>query len=112
MSLTDVGASQMIIDGKIKLKSGSGGIKQFTKDGLIADDGSELKADVVLFATGYGDGREPIRELVGEEIGKKLTPIWGLNDEGEIRSCWKEMGVDNMWLMMGEYLWCGKLQFG
>ncbi|KAI0089780.1 hypothetical protein BDY19DRAFT_85160 [Irpex rosettiformis] len=102
----DVGASQMIIDGKIKLKSGSGGIKQFTKDGLIADDGTELKADVVLFATGYGDGREPVREIVGEEVGKQITPIWGLDEEGEIRSCWKEMGVENMWLMMGNFAWC------
>ncbi|KAI0809187.1 FAD/NAD(P)-binding domain-containing protein [Irpex lacteus] len=102
----DVGTSQMIVDGKIKLKSGSGGIKQFTKDGLIADDGSELKADVVLFATGYGDAREPIRDLVGEELGKKITPIWGLDDEGELRSCWKELGVENMWLMMGNLAWC------
>ena len=38
----------MIVDGKIKLKSGSGGIKKFTEDSLIAEDGSELKADVVL----------------------------------------------------------------
>ena len=57
-----------------------------------------------MFATGYGDGREPIREIVGEEIGKQLTPIWGLDDEGELRSCWKEMGAENMWLMMGTSL--------
>lgn len=101
---TDVGASQIVVDGKIKLKSGSGGIRKFTKDGLIADDGSEVKADVVLFATGYGDAREPIRALVGEETGKKITPIWGLDDEGELRSCWKELGVPNLWLMMGKCL--------
>lgn len=47
----DVGASQLIIDGKIKLKSGPQ-IERFTKTGLKFDDGSELAADVVLFATG------------------------------------------------------------
>ena len=91
----------MIIDGKIKLKSNCGGIKEFTKDGLIAEDGSELKADVVLFATGYGDARNPIRDILGEEAGKKLAPIWGLDDEGELRSCWKETTLPNTWLMMG-----------
>lgn len=48
----DVGACQLIIDGKIKLKSGPR-IERFTKTGLKFDDGSELDADVVLFATGY-----------------------------------------------------------
>jgi NAD(P)H-nitrite reductase large subunit len=48
----DVGASQMIIDGKIKLKNDSM-IKEFTATGLKFEDGSELSADVIMFATGY-----------------------------------------------------------
>ncbi|PSS35578.1 hypothetical protein PHLCEN_2v1455 [Hermanssonia centrifuga] len=97
----DVGASQMIIDGKIKLKSGSP-IKNFTETGLEAEDGSNLPADVVLFATGYGDARNPIREIVGEELGKKLKPIWGLDEEGELRSVWRDSGLPNLWVMMGK----------
>ena len=42
----------MIIDGKIKLKHGTN-IERFTEKGLKFDDGSELNADVVVFATGY-----------------------------------------------------------
>lgn len=49
--LIDVGGSQAIIDGRIKLKS-SGQISRFTKNGLLFDDGSTLDADVVIFATG------------------------------------------------------------
>ena len=98
----------MIVDGKIKLKSNSGGIQQFTEDALIAEDGSKVEADVVLFATGYGDARNPIREIVGEELGQKITPIWGLDEEGELRTCWKEIGISNLWLMMGECaMWHG-----
>ena len=48
---TDVGACQMIIDGKIKLKQGTE-IERFTEKGLKFADGSELNADIVLFATG------------------------------------------------------------
>jgi len=47
----DVGGSQAIIDGKIKLKNGSE-IKEFFEGGLRFEDGSELLADVVIFCTG------------------------------------------------------------
>lgn len=47
----DVGTSQMIVDGKIKLKNDSL-IERFTAGGLKFENGSELPADVVVFATG------------------------------------------------------------
>ena len=49
---SDVGTCQKIIDGKIKIKNDSQ-IERFTKTGLKFTNGSELEADVVLFATGY-----------------------------------------------------------
>lgn len=49
--MEDVGASQLIIDGKIKLKNDSL-MERFTKTGIKFEDGSELPADVVIFATG------------------------------------------------------------
>ena len=91
----------MIIDGKIKLKSGTS-IKKFTETGVINEDGSKIDADVFLFATGYGDPRNPMRDILGPELGKKLTPIWGIDEEGEIRTAWKEAGLENLWVMMGE----------
>lgn len=50
--LPDVGACQMIVDGKIKLKSGTQ-IERFTEKGLKFEDGTELEADTVIYATGY-----------------------------------------------------------
>lgn len=41
----------MIIDGKIKIKNDSP-IAGYTPTGLQFEDGSELKADVVIYATG------------------------------------------------------------
>jgi hypothetical protein len=52
MRSTDVGASQMIIDGKIKLKNDAQ-ISRFTEKGLAFEDGSTLDADTVVFATGW-----------------------------------------------------------
>lgn len=48
---SDVGTSKKIINGQIKLK-GDSPLAGFTKTGLKFEDGSELQADVVLFATG------------------------------------------------------------
>ena len=50
--ITDVGASSLIANGKIQLKTG-GEIQCFTEKGLMFSDGIELEADVVVFATGY-----------------------------------------------------------
>ena len=47
----ETGASQLIIDGKIKLKNDSQ-IKTFTENSLQFENGSELPADVVVFCTG------------------------------------------------------------
>ena len=48
---TDVGASQLIIDGKIKLKNDAQ-ITRFIENGLEFSDGSTLDTDAVIFATG------------------------------------------------------------
>jgi NAD(P)H-nitrite reductase large subunit len=41
----------MVVDGRIKLKNDSI-LQGFTKNGLKFEDGSELEADVVVYATG------------------------------------------------------------
>uniref|UniRef100_A0A0W0FNY1 Flavin-containing monooxygenase n=1 Tax=Moniliophthora roreri TaxID=221103 RepID=A0A0W0FNY1_MONRR len=96
----DVGASQMIIDGKIKLRNDSK-LERFTETGLKFEDGSELPADVVVFATGYGDARTLIRKICGDEVCDKLRPVWGLNEEGEINGIWRNIGHPGLWYMMG-----------
>ncbi|KAH7888534.1 FAD/NAD(P)-binding domain-containing protein [Phlebopus sp. FC_14] len=107
----DVGASQMIIDGKIKLKS-DGPIKCFTPTGLLFEDGSTLEADVVIFATGYSDARTAYRELLPSSLHGGIQPIWGLDKEGEINSAWREIGgrseksLAGLWCMMGNLALC------
>ncbi|KAF8150950.1 hypothetical protein B0H34DRAFT_730728 [Crassisporium funariophilum] len=101
----DVGGSQYIIDGKIKLKNDSQ-IQGFTEDGLKFEDGSELPADVVIFCTGLSDSRGGIRKVFGDEVAERTKPVWGLNEEGEINGCWRDLGVEGMWYMMGNLALC------
>ncbi|KAJ7068507.1 hypothetical protein C8F01DRAFT_1247008 [Mycena amicta] len=101
----DVGTSQMIVDGKIKLKNDSQ-ITRFTASGLTFENGSELAADVVVFATGVGDVRDNIRKVCGDNIADKCKPIWGLDAEGEIQGCWRDLGIPGLWYMMGNLAYC------
>ena len=52
----DVGASQLIIDGKIKVKQGQE-IDAVEEHGLLFADGTRLDADEIVFATGYDNMR-------------------------------------------------------
>ncbi|KAH7914109.1 hypothetical protein BJ138DRAFT_1144421 [Hygrophoropsis aurantiaca] len=99
----DVGASQMIIDGKIKLKNDSL-LSHFTQSGLCFEDGSNIDAEVVVFATGFGDPRDAYRELLPEAIGSNLPKIWGLDKEGELYGAWREVGFAGLWCMMGPFV--------
>ncbi|KAL6304078.1 FAD/NAD(P)-binding domain-containing protein [Sparassis latifolia] len=100
----DTGAAQDIIDGKIKLKSGTT-IDSFIENGLSCSDGTELAADVVIFATGYGksDARDVVEEICGPKVRDVLKPVWGLDSEGELRSVWRESGHDGIWFAYGNF---------
>ncbi|CAK5275373.1 unnamed protein product [Mycena citricolor] len=87
----DVGTSQLLIDGKIKLKNDSL-IESFSASGLVFENGTRLEADVVVFATGVGNVRDNIRRVCGDIVADRCKPIWGLDAEGEVRGCWRDLG--------------------
>ncbi|KAJ3804067.1 hypothetical protein F5876DRAFT_91876 [Lentinula aff. lateritia] len=101
----NVGASQLIADGKIKLKSG-GNVAKIAEDKVFFDDGSHLEADVIIFATGFGEARVSMRRICGEEAYKKMKPVWGMDDEGEMQGMYKDMGIPGLWCMMGNLALC------
>lgn len=82
----DVGCSQLIIDGKVKIRNSPGGIKSFTSDGLLLADGSELRADIVVLATGYQTMHSTARNLFGDKVASRLGKVWDLDEEGEVHS--------------------------
>ncbi|KAI0060236.1 FAD/NAD(P)-binding domain-containing protein [Artomyces pyxidatus] len=98
----DVGASELIANGSIKVKHG-GEITSFTKNGLTFDDGKELEADVIVFATGYGDSRQLARELLEPKVADALKPMWGPDEEGELRGAWRYSGHQGLYFAQGNY---------
>jgi cation diffusion facilitator CzcD-associated flavoprotein CzcO len=88
----DVGVSQKICDGLIKIKSDAAPV-QYTKNGLRFNDGSELEADVIIFCTGFeGNMRLMVEKIVGDEIAEKLEDFWHVDKEGELLGAWKPIG--------------------
>ena len=45
----DKGGADLVVDGKIKVKNGHS-LRKFTENGVVLSDGSELSADLVIFA--------------------------------------------------------------
>ncbi|KZT58521.1 FAD/NAD(P)-binding domain-containing protein [Calocera cornea HHB12733] len=96
----DVGASQMIIDGQIGLKTG-GEVSHLTSTGIAFSDGTALPADIVVFATGFGAIRENLKQTFGEAFTEGLKDPWYLDKEGELRAVWRDSGRENFWYMIG-----------
>jgi len=105
----DVGASQLIIDGKIKLKSGVN-VTGINENSISLDDGSELPADLIVCATGYGSMNGWAAKIISQEVADKVGKCWGLGSdtkkdpgpwEGELRNMWKPTQQDALWFHGG-----------
>ncbi|KAF5124999.1 hypothetical protein E5D57_009683 [Metarhizium anisopliae] len=80
----DVGCSQLIADGKVKVRQSRSRIMAFNESGLVLADGSTLPADAVVLATGYDNLRTSARNIFGDEVADYLHDVWDLNDEAEL----------------------------
>ncbi|RWP40269.1 NAD(P)/FAD-dependent oxidoreductase [Mesorhizobium sp.] len=105
----DVGASDLIINGEIGVRSGVG-IKSLTPTGMLFDDGTELAADVVISCTGYQSMNETVAAIVSREVADKVGPCWGIGSgvrgdpgpwQGELRNMWKPTAQEALWFHGG-----------
>jgi thioredoxin reductase len=96
----DVGASQLIIAGNIKVKQGQE-IAQILPNGIEFADGDKLEADEIVFATGYQNMRTQARKIFGDEVADRVNDVWGFNEEGEFRTMWQKSGHPGLWFMGG-----------
>lgn len=100
----DVGCSQLIAAGKVKLEAGAG-LAEFTATGVRLDDGRELDADVVVLATGYKNMRETARRLFGDDIADRCPDVLGIGEDGEIGGLYRRTGAPGFWFMAGPLAW-------
>ena len=104
----DVGASDLVANGDVKLSSGA--VDHLTEDAVVMADGTELPADLVVFATGYGSMNGWAADLISQEVADKVGKCWGLGSdtkkdpgpwEGEQRNMWKPTQQEALWFHGG-----------
>jgi len=104
----DVGASELVADGRVKVRRGA--IERVTPTGLKMADGGTLDADLIVWATGYGSMNGWVAKLVDQATADRLGKCWGLGSgtrkdpgpwEGELRNMWKPTQVPNLWMQGG-----------
>ncbi|GAC1401936.1 MAG: NAD(P)/FAD-dependent oxidoreductase [Candidatus Velthaea sp.] len=105
----DVGASELIADGKIKLKSGVG-VKEIKPHAVVLSDGSELPADLIVYATGYGSMNGWAAKFISQDVADAVGKCWGFGSdtkkdpgpwEGELRNMWKPTRQTGLWFHGG-----------
>lgn len=105
----DVGASELVANGSIKLKSGVN-IERINPKSVLLTDGTELPADLIVYATGYGSMNHWLADLVSPEVADRVGKVWGLGSsttkdpgpwEGELRNMWKPTNQQQLWIHGG-----------
>jgi putative flavoprotein involved in K+ transport len=104
----DVGASELVANGDVKLVNGT--VDHLTEDAVVMQDGTELPADLVVYATGYGSMNGWAADLISQEVADKVGKVWGLGSdtrkdpgpwEGEQRNMWKPTQQEALWFHGG-----------
>jgi putative flavoprotein involved in K+ transport len=105
----DVGASELVADGKIKLKT-KVNVERIKERSVQFSDGTELPADLIVFATGYGSMNGWAAQLISKDVADKVGKCWGLGSntkkdpgpwEGELRNMWKPTHQEALWFHGG-----------
>jgi putative flavoprotein involved in K+ transport len=104
----DVGAADLVADGRVKLARGQ--VDHLTENAVVLQDGTELPADLVVYATGYGSMNGWAADLISQEVADRVGKVWGLGSdttkdpgpwEGEQRNMWKPTQQPGLWFHGG-----------
>jgi putative flavoprotein involved in K+ transport len=104
----DVGAADLVANGDVHLVHGQ--VVRLTEDAVVLDDGTELPADLVVYATGYGSMNGWAADLISQEVADRVGKVWGLGSdttkdpgpwEGEQRNMWKPTQQEALWFHGG-----------
>ncbi len=105
----DVGASELVANGSIKLRSRVD-VTEIREHSVVLSDGTELPADLIVYATGYGSMNGWAAKLISQEVADKVGKCWGFGSdttkdpgpwEGELRNMWKPTRQEALWFHGG-----------
>lgn len=96
----DIGASELIADGRVHLKQGVELVE--VKDGntVVFSDGSELPVEVIVFATGYHQLWGHIKPTLGAAAAK-IDKAYGRAADNEYANTWRRSAQPGLWFATG-----------
>lgn len=95
----NIGASELIADGRIHLKQGVE-LAEVKERSVVFTDGTELEADLILFATGYEQLWDHIRPTLGA-AAQKIDKVYGRAPDGEYANVWRRSAQPGLWFGTG-----------
>ena len=102
----NVGASDLIADGKIKVIQFSD-IEKFVSPGIEMKSGKKFNIDLMVTATGYKGQEHVVEELFGKSVVENIGPIWGFdNKTQELRNMWMQTKQPGLWFHAGSLAQC------
>ena len=98
------GCSELIVAGKVKVKRGT--VIDLRDTTVHFSNGTSETFDAIVVAAGYKNMSESVRAVFGDGIADRVGPVWGLDDEGEVRAMWRPTAQPGFWLMGGSLQQC------
>ena len=103
-----MGAADLVANGDVRLVGGQ--VDHLSEDAVVLEYGTQLLADLVVYATGYGSMNGWAADLISQEVADKVGKVWGLGSdttkdpgpwEGEQRNMWKPTQQPGLWFHGG-----------
>jgi cation diffusion facilitator CzcD-associated flavoprotein CzcO len=101
----NVGCSDLVAAGDIKLIQFSD-IDCFVADGVRMKSGETLAAELVVLATGYKGQEHLVRKLFGDDVARRVGPIWGFGEGQELRNMYTRTAQPGLWFIAGSLAQC------
>jgi len=99
----NVGASELIADGRIKLIQAAD-IEAYVEGGIRMRDGTTRKADLFVLATGYKGPDHLLTQLFGADVAKRVGRVWGFDEATqELRNMWTRTPQPGLWFVGGAF---------
>ena len=101
----NVGASDLIIEGKIGLLQYAD-IDRFVPEGVRLKDGTVAPIDLLVTATGYKNQQDTVRAYLGDAVADRIGRVWGFDEGGELRNMWRPTPQPGLWFTAGGLAQC------
>jgi putative flavoprotein involved in K+ transport len=101
----NVGCSDLVASGAIGLLQFSE-IDRFVADGARLKNGEFVAADLVVLSTGYKGQEFLVSKLFGDEVARRVGPIWGFGEDDELRNMYTRTGQPGLYFIAGSLAQC------